>query len=171
MIYRWARRHRYFAHAVLLACAFIVFPIGFIGGAKVTQFVSTNRALAATRGIVPGPSVLEEMSESERVRHAAVLNGLVTEKPEKLLQLVAQDFLVMFREPDLRRHDGALSVWQYRTDACVLDVFLDGGDTGSVSHYEIRPRKTAVFDGADGQDVPVDQSQCLKSIFRQQKSA
>lgn len=163
MIYRWARRRRYFPHAVVLACAFVFLPVGLISGAKVSQFVTTNRALAATRALAPEHAVLETMSEGERARYAAALNSLVTGNPEKLSQLIAHDFLVMFREPDLKRQDGALSVWQYRTEGCVLDIFLE---KDAVAHYEFRSRRVAVFGTEDKDEDTVDEAQCLKSIYR-----
>lgn len=172
VIYRWARRRRYFPHAVMLACAFFFLPVGVIGGAKVSQFVTTNRALAATRALAPEHSVLETMTESERAQYAGALSSLITAEPGKIYQLIAHDFLVMFREPDLRRNDGPQSVWQYRTESCVLDVFFERGpgDKGSVTYYEMRPRQVAKFGVADQQEASVDEAQCLKSIYRQRSA-
>jgi len=168
VIYRWLRRRRHFPQAVMLFCLLLFLPVGFIGGAKVSQAITTNRALAATRGMAPEHSILESMSKGERAQYAAALSELVTDKPEKMYQLIGQDFLVMFREPDLKRADGPLSVWQYRTDACILDVFFKraGDDSGAVTHYEMRPRKTAAFDGVNGQDSAVNAPQCLRSIYK-----
>ncbi|MGP1394623.1 MAG: hypothetical protein ACTS3R_03840 [Inquilinaceae bacterium] len=58
-------------------------------------------------------------------------------------------------QPELRRREGAGELWQYRTAACVVDLFLyDGADGLTVTHAESRSRHTL---GADAPD-------CLASV-------
>ncbi len=61
-------------------------------------------------------------------------------------------------EPELRRQEPPAEVWQYRTDSCVLDVFLytEGGRL-HVVHSEARPRT------ATGS---VDAGRCLGALAR-----
>jgi hypothetical protein len=167
VIYRWVRRWRYFSCALVLSCALVFLPAGFIGGVKLSRVISVNRALAATLAFSPERPVVETMSDDERRHYAQALSGLVTDRPDKILQLVGQDLLIVFRDPDLRRADGGSSMWQYRTEACVLDIYFTGGDESAVSHYEIRPRKIAVFTSEDKHDGAVDAAGCLKSITKQ----
>ncbi len=45
-------------------------------------------------------------------------------------------------EPQLKRRDPPAEMWQYRTQACVVDFFLYG-DALAVSHVEMRPREAS----------------------------
>lgn len=166
VMYRWLRRRHYLVHAaILFACVILFLPLGVVGGAKLSDVITTNKALAATRALAPEHSVFDNMSARERADYAHALSGLVFDDPETVYQLIGHDFLVMFREPDLKRHDGSTSIWQYRTDSCVLDVFFNGQDNGPAVHYEIRQRKMAAF-GAEGQhEGTVDTINCLRAIY------
>jgi hypothetical protein len=46
--------------------------------------------------------------------------------PEKMLSVRGQDIKSILREPELIRHESPTTIWQYRTDACVLDVYFAG---------------------------------------------
>ncbi len=167
--YRWLRRRRYVPHAVLLFCALIVLPLGIVAGTRLSDVISTNRALAATRAMVPEHSILEVMSAQERAAHATVLSALVLEDPDRLFQLIGNDLLVMFDTPDLRRGEGAAQIWQYRTARCVVDLFFEPGDAEGavIAHYEIRPRRVAAFTVENPHKEPIDASACLNDLYSQ----
>lgn len=172
VIYRWLRKRRYFPYAVILACAVFFLPAGIIGGVKISHFLTTNRALAATRALAPEHSILEAFSERERAAYASVLSSLVLENPEKITQLIGQDFLVMFSEPDLQRTEGAVSIWQYRTNSCILDIYFaaDSGEAGPAAHYEVRQRKTAFFTSKSEGEQAIDVAACLRTIYDQRRA-
>lgn len=166
VLYRWVRRRRYFAHAVILSCVFFFGPVGFIGGIQLSHFISANQAQAATQAMVP--AVMDDMRPSERRDYAATLQSLVRSDPDKMYQLVGGDVQMMFSQPDLKKHDGQAEIWQYRTASCVLDVYFKQGDGEhqAVSYYEVRQRKMAAF-GAEGQhESDIDPAQCLASIYK-----
>ncbi len=169
-LYRWSRRRRYLPYAALIACAIVFLPLGIVGGVKITRIVTTNNALAATRAVAPEHSVFDVMSESERERYAGTLSNLVIDDPETLYQLIGHDFLVMFKEPDLKRQEGRMAIWQYRTVSCVLDIYFEqavGDTSGGVAHYEVRQRKLAAF-GVEGQhEGNVDKALCLEALYEQ----
>ena len=82
--------------------------------------------------------------------------------PEKMLTVRGQDIKSILREPELIRHESPTTIWQYRTDACVLDVYF-AGETDAlllpVAHYEIRARAKGVSD----EDVAVS---CVRELSR-----
>lgn len=170
-LYRWSRRRRYFPIAVLMACAILFLPLGIVGGLKISHFVTTNNALAATRAISPEHSVLDILSKKEQMRYSGTLSKLVIDNPETIYQLISHDFLVMFSEPELKRKEGKAGIWQYRTASCVLDIHFDiGGDNsfGAVTYYEVRQRKVAVFIVSDSQQEDnVDAAHCLEALYKQ----
>lgn len=61
--------------------------------------------------------------------------------PASLNGMDAARLSAMLGEPELHRQEPPAEVWQYRTDSCVLDVFLypEGGQH-RVVHSEARPR-------------------------------
>ncbi len=84
-------------------------------------------------------------------RHAG-RKGLAREismHPEKMLTVRGQDIKYVLREPELVRHETPTTIWQYRTDSCVLDIYF-AGDTDPlllpVAHYEMRARAKGVSD-------------------------
>lgn len=62
--------------------------------------------------------------------------------PEVLVGLAPEALAARLGEPELRRHEQPVEVWQYRSDTCVLDLYLDSADgTGRrVVYYEARRR-------------------------------
>ncbi len=67
----------------------------------------------------------------------------VLKRNEALLGLESEQVLRLFDAPELVRSDVPVSLWQYRSDDCVLDLFLgdDGRNTAErVIHSEARPR-------------------------------
>ena len=65
--------------------------------------------------------------------------------PEMLVGLAPEALTARLGEPGLRRQEQTVEVWQYRSDTCVLDLYLDSADdaddTGRrVVYYEARRR-------------------------------
>lgn len=91
-------------------------------------------------------------AESRQVR--IELAALLADSPDTFLKLADTDILLLFNRPDQQRQDSHASVWQYRTENCVVDLYLspaeDMGDSGpdsekaplKVMHYEARDRLT-----------------------------
>ncbi|PJB73778.1 MAG: hypothetical protein CO093_00060 [Alphaproteobacteria bacterium CG_4_9_14_3_um_filter_47_13] len=158
--------------AVMIVCVILSFPLGIIGSVKISQSITANRALAATRAMTPEQeTVRTAFSKNERKRYAAVLGKFVIGNPEKIYRLIDRDFLVMFHEPDLKRQDGETGIWQYRTESCVLDIYFGSAQQGlrPVIHYEVRPRQMAEFISVNSlPGYKIDNAACLQEIYRQQ---
>ena len=62
--------------------------------------------------------------------------------PETLVGLGPDAVAARLGQPELRRQEQTVEVWQYRSDTCVLDLYLDEtGRTGrQVVYYETRYR-------------------------------
>ncbi len=88
-------------------------------------------------------SELREMARGDR----AVLNG------------APADFVrSLFDSPELVRQDDPVTVWQYRTGTCVLDVYLTldaAHQPQNVLYAEVRGRDPEAADVAWGDCVPV----------------
>ncbi len=66
--------------------------------------------------------------------------------PSRLLDLRRHDLSTILGKPAFIRRDMSAVVWQYRTDACVLDLFLyEFNQDLAVTYYEFRPRRDRVL--------------------------
>lgn len=64
--------------------------------------------------------------------------------PSRLLALGRGDLSSILGKPAFIRREMAAVVWQYRTEACVLDLFLyELNHALAVTYYEFRPRRDA----------------------------
>jgi len=67
------------------------------------------------------------------------------DNPDALLQMSLHDIVQNLHEPELVRSEGAVTLFQYRSDACVLDLYFEGHGVdlhqASVMYYEARPRE------------------------------
>ena len=79
--------------------------------------------------------------------------------PKHLLGLDGGRVSQLLGPPDFRRRDNPAEIWQYRSAACVLDLFLygkQGGAGGRVTHVEMRDLGTPAVPEAD----------CLRALFK-----
>jgi hypothetical protein len=54
----------------------------------------------------------------------------------------AQSLVGLIGRPDFMRRDGPAQIWQYRSNACILDLFMYGATTDKkVKHAELRGSK------------------------------
>lgn len=67
--------------------------------------------------------------------------------PQTLVGLTVSQAGALLGEPELRRQEAPAEVWQYRTDWCVLDLYLyrEGGDR-KVVYTEARHRSRGEVD-------------------------
>ena len=73
------------------------------------------------------------------------LKHKISRSADTLMQLNGAAVQQVFNAPELVRSDLPTVVWQYRTDACVLDVYFTASnetnlDKAPVAHYEARSR-------------------------------
>jgi hypothetical protein len=122
-------------------------------------------ALAACGGAAHPPVVTEAASppvaaDSASAAEIAALpippSGPVDE-PGRLKGLSGRQVIQVLGTPGFRRRDNPAEIWQYRTHACTLDLFLydaEGGQT--VTHFAVRSPSAIsdrdCFDAVVGQD-------------------
>ena len=85
------------------------------------------------------------------------MNKLAPPDPGRLIGMGREEVAGLLGPPSFRRRDDPALVWQYRSAACILDVFLyrDGADY-SVVHFEVRGLSV----------VEVDRNACFLGLLR-----
>lgn len=73
---------------------------------------------------------------------------------ENILNLNARAIKMLWGEPQLVRKEFPTTLWQYRMEHCVLDVFFTSNDRdaefpGSAVHYEMRHRQKSTLSAQD----------------------
>lgn len=123
----------------------------------------SNKAFAFSR------PALVEMDKAAIHRYREDMRALLVKEPEKIKMLLGQDFLLIMNTPDMERRDAMMTMWQYRSDVCVLDVYFkpaEDQDYAPVMHYEIRQRQKAYFmEQEDGDAGKADLQSCMASIL------
>jgi hypothetical protein len=107
------------------------------------------------------------MSDKERGRYVRTLADRIGADPRMFLKLVAADVKLLLDEPGLQRADGPIAVWQYRSESCVLDVYLatqPDSNTQRVVDYEARSRVKARM-GQDPAAFETNDSACFQSVL------
>lgn len=86
----------------------------------------------------------------------------VSYRPENLLKVTARDVRALLSEPELVRAELPTTVWQYRTDTCVLDIYFQAQSADDpaapVVHYEMRGRE---------KQTQHARANCIKSLIHQ----
>lgn len=129
-----------------------------------------NRAYAFGR-----PSIIE-MDAAAKRDYSDDLEKLLIKDPEKISMLLGQDLTLILAQPDLVRKDAMMSMWQFRSTDCVLDVYFkpasDDWKYAPVMHYEMRKRQKAVFRydasiEAEAASPLEDAQSCVKSLIEE----
>ncbi|MCB9989498.1 MAG: hypothetical protein H6868_09250 [Rhodospirillales bacterium] len=132
-------------------------PLFLVGSCNVPHAFS--RAHAAT-----GNEAQEGHSVSSH--QVSVLQKLVQNDPASLLSLRNGDVLDILDVPQLKRQEGSMQVWQYRSEGCVVDVYVDS-KKNAVLHYELRQRTKAVLGQKTKRTPPEDGGRCVRSVIAQ----
>lgn len=137
---------------------------------RIVTAVMLAVTLVAAKGFVLNPghfngerADLASLSKTQMMRYARSVQETLVSEPETLLKLAGEDVRLILAAPDLQRVDAPSVVWQYRTAACVLDVYFTTGtdasaDAADVAYYEVRSRKS-------GDGVP-DAGSCLQGLYQ-----
>ena len=89
-------------------------------------------------------------------------NSSVSEDPNGLIGLEPQQIAERLGAPELQRSEPPAEVWQYRTRACVFNLYIyDEEDGRRAVHYTARSRDNG----------EVDAGQCLGSIVERYRVA
>lgn len=106
--------------------------------------ISINKTLHQNRAYAYASSPLAEIPANDAGRLSRQFAAQVKGSPASLLKLKGAQIGMIFSAPGLQRHEGDMDVWQYRTDDCVLDLYIADNGRGQVVHYETRTRASGV---------------------------
>lgn len=129
---------------------------------SVTRSLIDSNAEAATNA-----TDVERRSLFDIIKHRRYVDDLynsVSQNPGKLKNLVAADFRKMFDEPELKRREGNLTIWQYRSDRCVLDIYFKDNSKKPFD-YILHHRDTAFFMGGSAIVEELSDGDCLQTII------
>lgn len=134
-------------------------PFVMVSSISINKAIHKNNAYAYA-STSPSAAASYDMDRTGR-QVAAQVKG----NPDTLLHINGPQVTMIFDRPGLMRAEGDMSIWQYRTVSCVLDVYVADKGAGPVVHYEARSRVKA--SGAPAPEA-FDDSQsreCVKSVF------
>ena len=128
------------------------------GAFAATRMIVHSEAVASTGAMSPQTSLFAALEKRRYVY------DLVGTDPEQLKQLQVSDLEQMFDQPELKRREGNLTVWQYRSDACVLDIYFRGDDETPLD-YVLRSRHVAYFVGGEDSSEDLSEVDCIDTII------
>ncbi len=142
--------------SVLIAAATVT-GLVFYYGAKPND----NSAYASN---VMGSAFKDGQTSYGQVEERRALRKSISVNPDSLLDVYGRDVFEVFDKPEMVRRDAPTTVWQYRNETCVLDLYFttakDSAMAAPVVHYEVRLR-----DGGAGEQAAMGQK-CVKSLAR-----
>jgi hypothetical protein len=118
----------------------------------VVTAIAVHRGITRLDGDGTAQASLGAMSAPVGEARSAARRSLAKDislHPERMLDIRGQDIKAVLREPELIRQESPTTIWQYRTEACVLDIYFSGNTDPlllPVAHYEIRARGKGVED-------------------------
>lgn len=128
--------------------------------------VSQSALAIATPAFAAVPGESHDLTPAEQRRYSAVLENILLRDMDKLQGLHSEDVDLLLAQPSLKRKDGPVEVWQYRSASCVLDVYIDADHArDAVLHYELRQRDKAYLVAPTKVEAPDDQAACFRSIL------
>lgn len=109
---------------------------------------------------------LSSLDKEDLIRYGYKIQAALTYKPADLKHLRRDDLKLALAAPDLDRKDGAVNVWQYRSENCVMDVYwTKPNDQATIKHYEFRERRS-VFDKPLEENTPAAW-RCMQSFIEE----
>ena len=82
----------------------------------------------------------------------------IENKPQALMMLSREEVGYIFGKPSFHRHDADAEVWQYKTKACVIDLYFYGKK--QVSYIDARRKDQTPASASE-------ESRCLHNIDKQ----
>ncbi len=118
------------------------------------------RRLATLPAVILAPALLVACASDDGMFKSA--NSSVTADPGALMGLAPQQISEQLGAPELQRREPPAEVWQYRTSACVFNLYIYDEEEGRRAvHYTARSRANGAVDAA----------QCLGSIVERNRIA
>ena len=125
-----------------------------------TQSNVFSNSAVASAGNMAGQVLVKQQDYMQMRRRFA---QSLLHSPDELTNMTGGEIRTVMKEPELVRQDGATTVWQYRSDHCVLDIFFTPKRDqqalfSPAQHFEIRAREV------DGSDEAVHET-CLSELI------
>lgn len=134
-------------------------PFVMMGSISINKTVNSNMAYAYV-----AEDSGRALTETESGRLSRQIAMQVRAEPDTLLRLGKKEVSLILDRPGLERSEGNMGVLQYRTDSCVLDLYI--GDE-AVTHYEMRARGkvTDMRAHGAGEMSPQEKKDCIRNIL------
>lgn len=134
-------------------------PFVMMGSISINKTVNSNMAYAY---VAEDSGRALTNAESDRLGRQIAMQ--VRAEPDTLLRLKKKEVSLILDRPGLERAEGSMGVLQYRTDSCVLDLYI--GDE-AVTHYEMRTRGkvTDMRAHGAGEMSPQQKKDCIRNIL------
>lgn len=115
----------------------------------------------------------EAMAQHEKMRHGQKLSHLLMMQPESLAKLSKEEVAFIFPQPALQIEEGAVKVWQFRTQDCALDLYWKEASADKAlqtpAHWNLRQRGALYASHeAGGQMKKSHDWQCLQILLQRQ---
>jgi len=142
-------KHTHFIIACFCAVAAFAVYLSFAGGDRNYAYASIGN----------GDGQVEMANyKPARKRH---LSARLRKDVDQILDLSGHDIVQIFDKPELVRRDLPTTIWQYRNDNCVMDVYftvdrVEDVARSHVAHYEVRQRDTRAKDSVAASDCMQD---------------
>lgn len=140
----------------LMACIFAV--VVFVAYQSFYGAEHSHAYASLSSDEVPGERMMNYKPARKRI-----LRSRLKDDVEHILELKGHDIVQIFDKPELVRRDLPTTIWQYRNDACVMDVYFTVGQSANVAradvvHYELRGRDLRA-------KKPLDISSCMGELL------
>lgn len=124
-------------------------------------FAADRRDALASSSSFNGRMIVEDgrytLPQKRQIRQ------MVLRDQKELLNLTGSEIRAILDQPELVRRDAPTTVWQYRNDSCVVDLYFTTPSPKAlkapVVHYEARARHDDVTD-------EFAQTNCVQSLVR-----
>ena len=159
---------------LVVFCAFILVLSAVALGVKFSLLHNSATAAATMNYDVLKRSRHDESIQRNEFRQA--LKRLVRRKDDALSAMRGRDIRLVFGNPQQVRRDAHVHVWQYRTDDCLIDIYMretSGNNTKlQAAHHDMRERRLIKVNGRGGAGdarndfSDMQRSTCLTTAFR-----
>lgn len=147
--------------AVVLSLLFCL-SLPLVGSCDISQ---SALGIMPAHAAMPGQEDAALSDEHARHRYSAMLRNILLRDSARLDGLHGAEIEALLGVPSFKRTDGPLHVWQYRSGACVLDLYVDSRAPGQeVTHHELRVRDKVRLVAPQPVQVPADPAACFRSI-------
>jgi hypothetical protein len=166
---------RRLTHLVIALFPLMVLLVGSCNMSQLPwSFGSTTRAEQVRTALFPDRAAFQGVAYRPAAGYISRARSFVESEPDSLLLMTQQEIGFLFGKPTFHRKDANAEVWQYKTGACVADLYFynEKGRPGQspLSYVDIR-LEDEMKPGSSFRLTPLSKSEksvCLKGVLSQQ---